>query len=129
MVTHVNEWGDVVCEHGTAVDVHCCGCHSGFLFDRGLCRCDAIDLSPYVQSVTVHHEPAEREPTIVGLRSMAPIRIEGTWDDGGYTCHICGARFAAGPEGLPTLHHPETGAVAIACPPCVMALVTWDDDA
>lgn len=25
---------DVVCEHGTAMDVHCCGCHSGFLFDR-----------------------------------------------------------------------------------------------
>jgi len=25
--------GEVVCEHGTAVDVHCCNCHSGFLFD------------------------------------------------------------------------------------------------
>lgn len=24
---------DVVCEHGTAMDVHCCNCHSGFLFD------------------------------------------------------------------------------------------------
>lgn len=24
---------DVVCEHGTAADVHCCGCHSGFLFE------------------------------------------------------------------------------------------------
>lgn len=27
-----NEQGDWVCEHGTAMDVHCCGCHSGFLF-------------------------------------------------------------------------------------------------
>lgn len=24
---------DVVCEHGTALNVHCCGCHSGFIFD------------------------------------------------------------------------------------------------
>lgn len=24
---------DVVCQHGTAADVHCCGCHSGFVFD------------------------------------------------------------------------------------------------
>ena len=25
-------WG-YVCEHGTALDVHCCHCHSGFIFD------------------------------------------------------------------------------------------------
>jgi hypothetical protein len=25
---------DHVCEHGTAMDVHCCNCHSGFIFDR-----------------------------------------------------------------------------------------------
>jgi N6-adenosine-specific RNA methylase IME4 len=25
---------DVVCSHGTAMDVHCCHCHSGFIFDR-----------------------------------------------------------------------------------------------
>lgn len=24
---------DATCEHGTAWDVHCCGCHSGFIFD------------------------------------------------------------------------------------------------
>jgi len=29
----VDARGDYVCEHGTAVDVHCCGCHSGFLFE------------------------------------------------------------------------------------------------
>jgi hypothetical protein len=23
----------IVCEHGTAMDVHCCNCHSGFVFD------------------------------------------------------------------------------------------------
>lgn len=25
--------GDHVCEHGMAVDVHCCNCHNGFIFD------------------------------------------------------------------------------------------------
>jgi len=25
--------GDYVCQHGTAMDVHCCNCHSGFLFE------------------------------------------------------------------------------------------------
>ena len=25
---------DVTCEHGTAMDVHCCHCHSGFIFDQ-----------------------------------------------------------------------------------------------
>lgn len=25
---------DHVCEHGTAMDVHCCHCHSGFIFDK-----------------------------------------------------------------------------------------------
>ena len=31
--------GDDVCQHGTAMDVHCCGCHSGFLFDLESCTC------------------------------------------------------------------------------------------
>jgi hypothetical protein len=24
---------DVTCRHGVALDVHCCNCHSGFIFD------------------------------------------------------------------------------------------------
>lgn len=28
-----DECGDYVCEHGTALDVHCCNCHSGFIFE------------------------------------------------------------------------------------------------
>lgn len=31
---------DAVCEHGTALDVHCCNCHSGFLFDVDSCVCE-----------------------------------------------------------------------------------------
>ncbi len=33
MKVHVDDVGDHVCEHGTALDVHCCNCHSGFIFD------------------------------------------------------------------------------------------------
>lgn len=40
MNTHINELGDIVCEHGTAMDVHCCNCHSGFLFDINSCVCE-----------------------------------------------------------------------------------------
>jgi hypothetical protein len=38
-MTDVDARGDVVCEHGTAMDVHCCNCHSGFLFDASACVC------------------------------------------------------------------------------------------
>jgi len=30
----IDELGDHVCKHGTALDVHCCHCHSGFIFDK-----------------------------------------------------------------------------------------------
>lgn len=34
-----NDVGDMVCEHGTTADVHCCNCHGGFLFDSDSCVC------------------------------------------------------------------------------------------
>jgi len=40
MILSINEFGDVVCEHGIAIDVHCCNCHSGFLFDLESCVCE-----------------------------------------------------------------------------------------
>jgi len=39
MTVSIDETGDYVCEHGVAVDVHCCNCHSGFLFDVVSCVC------------------------------------------------------------------------------------------
>ncbi len=30
---HQNDVGDWVCQHGTSIAVHCCNCHSGFVFD------------------------------------------------------------------------------------------------
>ena len=29
----IDDRGDAVCQHGTAMDVHCCNCHNGFIFD------------------------------------------------------------------------------------------------
>jgi hypothetical protein len=40
IVVTVNEQGDAACQHGTAMDVHCCNCHSGFLFDAATCVCE-----------------------------------------------------------------------------------------
>lgn len=37
--TQASPDADWVCEHGTAADVHCCNCHSGFLFDADRCVC------------------------------------------------------------------------------------------
>ena len=31
---------DVTCEHGTALDVHCCNCHSGFFVNDEDCVCE-----------------------------------------------------------------------------------------
>lgn len=38
--------GEYACEHGTALDVHCCNCHSGFLFDINSCVCEFEPQSP-----------------------------------------------------------------------------------
>lgn len=42
---------DMVCEHGTAMDVHCCNCHSGFIFDvNHVCEVSKTDwIRRYMQ--------------------------------------------------------------------------------
>lgn len=40
----VSDQKDIVCEHGTAMDVHCCNCHSGFLFDSAACVCSVNEV-------------------------------------------------------------------------------------
>jgi hypothetical protein len=52
---------DVVCDHGTAMDVHCCNCHSGFLFDSDSCVC-ALETSP--------SETPATQAVSTGTRSM-----------------------------------------------------------
>ncbi len=46
---------DVVCEHGTAMDVHCCNCHSGFIFDFSH-ECPAVELEPPTAQKEPHCE-------------------------------------------------------------------------
>jgi hypothetical protein len=46
-----DETGEWHCEHGTALDVHCCNCHSGFLFDIDWCVC-LLDQSPAAREAT-----------------------------------------------------------------------------
>ena len=41
-----DDQGDLVCEHGTAADVHCCNCHAGFQFDYKNCVCVFEDDDP-----------------------------------------------------------------------------------
>lgn len=45
MTPQQDETGEWACEHGTALDVHCCNCHSGFLFDVNWCVC-ILAVSP-----------------------------------------------------------------------------------
>jgi co-chaperonin GroES (HSP10) len=66
------------CEHGTALDVHCCNCHSGFLFDVDACVCSweekgrdgMFQLSDF--NLTVHDKP--RGDTIFVLPLVHAVR-------------------------------------------------------
>jgi hypothetical protein len=42
---HLDDAGDWVCEHGTAMDVHCCNCHSGFQFNYTDCHCASAETT------------------------------------------------------------------------------------
>jgi hypothetical protein len=61
---------DMVCNHGVAMDVHCCGCHSGFLFDIATCVCLG----------------RQKEPTDVILTGLPDA------------CPVCGARWSCDHE-------------------------------
>jgi hypothetical protein len=40
-----NSLGDAACEHGTAWDVHCCNCHSGFFPPDDCCCITSPDVT------------------------------------------------------------------------------------
>lgn len=71
------ETPDVTCEHGTAMDVHCCHCHSGFIFDmnhecpplpRGWREAleDALGLEPDAEN----HTPEWAFETVRAIREI-----------------------------------------------------------
>lgn len=54
LAPRLNDQGDWVCEHGTAMDVHCCYCHNGFIFeDDHVCQVDPA------RAATCDHEFAD----------------------------------------------------------------------
>jgi deoxycytidylate deaminase len=59
MTPHQLPDGEWVCEHGTAVDVHCCNCHSGFLFDADACVCGEYGMDTRNGDIYQSRELAE----------------------------------------------------------------------
>ena len=56
---------DVTCEHGTAMDVHCCNCHSGFIFDVNH-ECPSPELTwreAVEQALGVANDPENHTPS------------------------------------------------------------------
>ncbi len=90
-----SEHADPTCEHGTAMDVHCCGCHSGFLFDSAACVClseskpkmsSEHDTWPWTEpSVRAIAKATERKPRVSWLPES--VRLPDA-------CKVCGARWS-----------------------------------
>ena len=80
MRTHTDDHGDVVCEHGTAVDVHCCNCHSGFLFDAERCTCGSDWLTAVIEQhariavLPIQSQHEAYEPTPDETNALKNIR-------------------------------------------------------
>lgn len=55
---------DEACEHGAAMDVHCCNCHSGYLCDTGTCVCNFDE------------RPADTLPGLAPLITMSDETFE-----------------------------------------------------
>ena len=76
---HVDDRGDVVCQHGTAMDVHCCNCHSGFLFEIDWCVCE-FDRAPGAVSdedFAVDPIATERPQEALRAHDSSPVEPEG----------------------------------------------------
>lgn len=81
---------DPVCEHGTALDVHCCGdggqpypgCHSGFIFDSDSCRCVLSEPEPaYWRCYTcscLWRDNHDGTVSLAGPRQIACAQCEGS---------------------------------------------------
>lgn len=76
---------DVVCEHGTAMDVHCCDCHSGFLFDAESCVCRFDTDIPAMREIArvsmtacsdPHAEPLRYRQALIDVCNLALKSID-----------------------------------------------------
>lgn len=75
---------DAVCQHGTAMDVHCCHCHSGFIFDTNH-ECppnaddwrEAIETALGLEHDAENHTPDWAHDTVIAIREIgnaAPVQ-------------------------------------------------------
>lgn len=88
---------DLVCEHGVAMDVHCCGCHSGFLFDIQSCTClTAPPITHGVDCRKVTHL-GTGAGYVHGANDDAPYNVDAVW-----YCGRCHAWLGDEPEATPT---------------------------
>lgn len=70
---------DPVCQHGTALDVHCCNCHSGFVFDKNHeCPPAAPDLRAQIEALL---------PDLIDV-----LRHVNVLDCGAHYCRYCPAK-------------------------------------
>jgi len=74
-----------VCKHGTALDVHCCNCHSGFLFDIDSCVCfnthfTTQELRVLYQVLEHHYIPYENQEAHNVVNKIAKILKENELD-------------------------------------------------
>ena len=88
---------DIVCEHGVSMDVHCCGCHSGFLFDVMACTCltRAAVATHGVDCRKVKHL-GTGDGYVHGANDDAPYDVDGVW-----YCGRCHAWLGDEPEPSP----------------------------
>lgn len=68
---------DPVCQHGTALDVHCCNCHSGFIFDaKHECPPNADDWREAIETAlglehdAENHTPDWAHDTVLAIREI-----------------------------------------------------------
>lgn len=93
------------CEHGRALDVHCCNCHSGFLFDMNECVCVFDDPAfERWDGWTILTMPKNERPKIAR--------------------HALASLVATVPHGVP-MHFAETKAIDKSMGPVVIWMVWW----
>jgi len=80
-----------------------------------------IDLSAFINDVRITTEPDALAQVLPGLKSMGPVTLSVSFDDGRVTCGGCGCRFPL-PSNTPTARVSFNGIdLGWACDKCTLA--------